>query len=640
MPDGGLGQEPTVGTQVKDGRDANLGAPARALEAVRAAACDTAAQVLGERGFVIHAAPDEHWTGTLSLPRSGITMPVEVRLPTSFPDSLPKVVVPLDRLPKRVAHVDGTGTLCVAPTSNTFLDADRPGDLVAEVLARATEVLDLGMLGETDAELDAEFQAYWSPTDVTTTLSYCDVDGPPRSVVICHLTGGSRLIDKSQVLADRVEDVERWASNVGAKVGSVQQGLFVPVNASVPLPLPDEPTTVSQIARLIGRHGTTAAQQLFHRSIERADYPQLVLLSMPEAPAGAGRRLAAIRIKRPDLVLLKEAERGFRSGHVPAWRLLARIGREAVERLHVQRVDATYLVTRGGTVTRPAGAIVAVVGVGAVGSEVARNLAAIGVGGIRLVDADRMAVENVHRHALGMSSTGHSKVAALMFELGRSFPHLQVDGRAQSVEALLTAEPSFLLEADLILLATGEETLERRLNRLLRNGPPRLHTWLEPLGIGGHAFACGGRAHDSVEPDPPAPGCYECLYRPDARAGLLNRTAFTASGQEIRQSLAGCAGTFSPFSSIDARRTAADATELATRVLTHATPVPVLASWRGLHTGFEAAGYRLSARAQQVSPGARVEITGVDLIRSDCPICSASARPAAHRLGDDKGDTL
>lgn len=591
----------------------SLAAPANTLEAVRAAARDVAVRALAERGFLMYTAPDEYWAGTLSLPRSCTTLPVEVRLPSSFPDALPKVAVRQDRLPKRVAHVDASGTVCVVPTSNVFVDADRPADLVAEALRRATEVLDQGLLGETDADLDAEFHAYWVPTDFTTTLSYCDVDGPARQIIICQLTGGSKLTDESRMLADRVEDIERWATHIGAKVGSVHSGLVVPVSASVPLAMPAQPTTVSQIALLIARHATPSAQQLFHRAIERADYPQLVVLSMPEAPAGAGRRLAAIRIKQPDRALLKEAQRGFRPGHVPAGRVLAQIGGVAVERLEVQRVDSAYLGARGGAATRLTGATVTLVGVGAVGSEVARNLAAIGVGHLRLVDPDRMAAENVHRHALGMNSTGYTKATALKVELEQRFPHLHIDQRTLRVEKLLTDEPAFLLEADLILLATGEETLERRLNRLLQGGPPRVHTWLEPLGIGGHSFACGG-PRESSAPNEPAAGCFECLYRPDDTVGLINRTALTAPGQEIRQSLAGCAGTFSPFSPLDARRTAVDATELAARVLTRAVTLPALVTWRGMHTPFEAAAYQLSVRARQVRPGSRVEISGPDLV--------------------------
>lgn len=241
------------------------------------------------------------------------------------------------------------------------------------------------------------------------------------------------------------------------------------------------------------------------------------------------------------------------------------------------------------------------------------------------------AAENVHRHALGMNSTGYKKATALKAELEQRFPHLDIDPRTLRVEALLTDEPAFLLEADLIVLATGEETLERRLNRLLQGGPPRVHTWLEPLGIGGHAFACGGYTERPARNEPAA-GCFECLYRPDDTVGLINRTALTAPGQEIRRSLAGCAGTFSPFSALDARRTAVDATELAARVLTRAVTLPALVTWRGMHTPFEAAAYEMSLRARQLPPGSRVEVNGPDLVRQDCPICTLSVRATAQAI--------
>jgi molybdopterin-synthase adenylyltransferase len=131
-------------------------------------------------------------------------------------------------------------------------------------------------------------------------------------------------------------------------------------------------------------------------------------------------------------------------------------------------------------------------------------------------------------------------------------------------------------------------------------------------------------------PNEPATGCFECLYRPDDTVGLINRTALTAPGQEIRQSLAGCAGTFSPFSPLDARRTAVDATELAARVLTRAVTLPALVTWRGMHTPFEAAAYQMSVRARQVPPGSRVEVKGPDLVRQDCPICNLSVHATAQ----------
>ena len=595
------------------GPGAELTAPAAALQAARVAARAMAADTLVARGFVLESAPEERWVGELLLQRSGVALQVRVSLPPAFPDALPRIAVSPENLSKRVAHVELTGDVCFVRSTNVLIDADRPADLVRDALERASRVLDAGLLGESDADLDAEFESYWVPTDATEILSLCDSDGPARQLILCELTGGPKLTDQSRMLADRIEEVERWAKNIGAKVGTVHHGLFIPVDGSVRF-AGTQDTTVSEIAWLILSRGTAAGQRMFKDAIEHADYPQLIVLSMPPVPADAGRRLAAVRIRRPDLKLLKEAARGFRPGRVPAARVLARIGRGAVSRLSLQRVDRAYVTARGGAATRLGKATVTVVGIGAVGSEVARNLASLGIGHLRFVDDDSMTPENVQRHALGMKSAGYKKVTSLIAELQSSFPHLDVDGRIARAETLLQSDPAFLLGSDLIVIATGEETLERRLNRILRVGPPRVHTWLEPLGIAGHAFACGGS--DSMQ------GCFECLYRPDDEVGLKNRTALTAHDQEIRRSLAGCAGTFAPFSPLDARRTAVDAAELVARILTGAAVAPVLITWRGLRTDFEAAGYKLSGRATRVPPGARVEVAGADIVRANCPVCA------------------
>jgi len=124
-------------------------------------------------------------------------------------------------------------------------------------------------------------------------------------------------------------------------------------------------------------------------------------------------------------------------------------------------------------------------------------------------------------------------------------------------------------------------------------------------------------------------GCFECLYLRDAQHALFNRAALTAPGQEIRRSLAGCAGTFSPFSALDARRTAVDAAELAARIIANVAPTPVLVTWRGLHTAFEEEHYKLSLRAQRITAGARVEVVGAELLKEDCAGCAAM--PVAAR---------
>jgi hypothetical protein len=372
--------------------------------------------------------------------------------------------------------------------------------------------------------------------------------------------------------------------------------------------------------------------------LEHDGLPQTIILSLPEATAGGGRRLVGATINRPVKGLSQFAADGFRARKIPAQRLLHLMRRAVVERIRPERADHAFLVARGGAAAQLAKATVVVVGAGAVGSEILRNLAALGVGKIRIVDPDVMQLDNVHRHVLGVHDVGRSKALSLTVELEFCFPHIDVTFRPSYVETVLASEPEYLLAADVIVLATGEETLERRLNRLLLLGPPRLHSWLEPLGLAGHAFACGGRELGGVVPR----GCFECLYKITRPYGLFNRAALTAPGQEIRHTFAGCAGTFSPFSPLDARRTALGAADLAARVLTGTATMPLLASWRGLHSAFEEAGHLLSERALEIAPGAQVEVSGRALWRDDCPACGdgACAASTESNPGADASGTV
>jgi molybdopterin/thiamine biosynthesis adenylyltransferase len=273
---------------------------------------------------------------------------------------------------------------------------------------------------------------------------------------------------------------------------------------------------------------------------------------------------------------------------------------------------------------------VTLVGVGSVGSEVAAHLAALGVRRLRLIDPDEVEAANVHRHALGVAHLGLKKAEALAQELARRFPHLDIGAVAGRAEDVLAGDPALFSGADLVVLAAGEETIERRLATLLDGGPPLLHTWVEPLGIAGHALA-----HGALGVDGRSAGCYECLFDVREGLGLVNRAALTAPGQEIRRSLAGCAGTFSPFSALAARRTALEAAELAGGVLAGELPESTLVTWRGDRTEFEAAGLRLSARARTIGPGERRSLSGREFARAGCAVCGGPA--AARSRPADRG---
>jgi len=288
------------------------------------------------------------------------------------------------------------------------------------------------------------------------------------------------------------------------------------------------------------------------------------------------------------------ALKGFRPRSMPVWREFEWIRTQPVVRSRVDRLDLDYLLPRAGGSPGFMARTAVIIGCGAVGSALVEKLAGLGIGTLRLIDNDVLLSENIHRHALGLEYIHINKAKALQGALGKRFPHLKVDHREGSILKVMREEPSFVAGADVVCIAVGDETLELRLDRLLRFSVPRIHAWVEPLSIGGHVLATGCAE---------GTGCFRCLLRSDEVRGLVNRSAFADSGQRFDRSVAGCAGSFTPFTGLDADRTAAEATRLVAAILSGAQKRNVLRSWFGDPATFLNAGFRLSPRAALFQPG-------------------------------------
>lgn len=157
---------------------------------------------------------------------------------------------------------------------------------------------------------------------------------------------------------------------------------------------------------------------------------------------------------------------------------------------------------------------VAVVGVGALGSQVADLLGKAGVGGLFLVDNDLMTAGIRVRNQLDLSDVGQSKVSATAVRALRVDPWLEPGCRqarlgqplagpneafTQQLDDEIVAE---LAGCDLIVNATASPVPGRYLSQIGNElGVPVIHTWVS-------AGAWGGRV---LRQRPAASGCSLCL---------------------------------------------------------------------------------------------------------------------------------
>jgi molybdopterin/thiamine biosynthesis adenylyltransferase len=172
--------------------------------------------------------------------------------------------------------------------------------------------------------------------------------------------------------------------------------------------------------------------------------------------------------------------------------------------------------------------LVVVVGVGSVGSPLARNLVASGVGHLLLVDGDVLEPANVARHELPGEYIGWNKAEAMAVWLSKTFhaadirayPHHFDHQLADAqVDALLT-------HADLIVIATHNREAQRRVaRRALALDIPAVVPGLYEDG-GGEVFVQLG----------PAQACFMCwdAFR-QANADVRDVSALNADGMAVVQ---------------------------------------------------------------------------------------------------------
>lgn len=567
----------------------------KALEQERDAARNLAAEELVSNGFT--RGDDGHFLGQLVHNDERISIRVE--LPPSFPDEPLSIFLGKAADLRRRAHIERNGRICLYPPSGYLTDVTRPAQVVVDSLQRAREVL----FGEEDT-LTSEFLAYWRMSESTSQVVITTCSLSESKVVAAFTTAGGRTF-----IADDTNSAKRWIENAGFSTKETASAFLAALTALPEPPEFDHVSTIHEIAELIRAHATKETKDAFERWLKDQGLPATLILTAP-SPDAIGHVVFAADLRKATGKAAVAVRKGFRPGRVPAALEVARSGSMPATRFAPTRADPHYLLARGGADARLLGSSVCVVGCGALGSQIALQLASAGVGQLRLIDNEPLEFDNIYRHVLGAAQVGHSKADAMKALLLSKYPHIAVTSFFKRVEEVLDDSSEVLTGSDLIVIALGSETLELRLNGFLRLSTPRVHAWLEPLGLGGHVLAVGTADR---------PMCFECLFARDESTGLRNMASLAQPGQEFLQTIAGCSGTFAPFGEVDAVQASVEATRISINALCSDAPQPSVTSWISDETAFLAEGLQLSRRGELLQETRR-EVRD-DYARPDCPSC-------------------
>jgi molybdopterin-synthase adenylyltransferase len=475
-----------------------------------------------------------------------------------------------------IPHVMLSGMICFLDDEGLVLDRRRPIDVVRESFERVYQTLRAGVTGENHSDFVDEFEVNWQrlPGAITVISSLEPADEVAEVIIGSHKQDNipPRLVRQAQDIIH--------IPNARSIPGSwtAERAIYVPLEPGTLLvpPRPDSPFwDLNDVRGLLAHCSTANRERLNHLIQGRIHDHEYLFVGLPR-PAG-GIALFGIRFDGVERHPL--AEQG------QAQRLTPMV---------VQRRDRGYLVQRGGGHTMLEHKHVLLLGCGAVGGHLAFDLARAGLGLLTLVDYDILLEENTYRHVLGKQYWGQNKAQALMYALKAQLPFTKVQAIPLTLELAVNEGHLHWNKYDLIVSALGNPTSELALNeqiRCMEDGPPILFTWLDPLGIGGHALLTGNGGQ---------PGCFECLYTPpdETDVALNNRASFAAPNQTFRRSLAGCDSLHTPYGAIDAAQTAHLASRLAIDTLLGKEHGNHLRSWKGDSEAFIDEGFQLAPRHQ------------------------------------------
>lgn len=401
---------------------------------------------------------------------------------SGFPWTLPLLALPMATNGISVPHVEKDGHLCLTPSSASF---SLPVGLahLELLISDAENVLRLGRSHANDADFLTEAHSYWSLMGEDCGYFWLTQPAPNGH----ELWAGTRLGSDWAVGGHQALLMD-WVKSSGRLAGD--QEPCIVLRLAAPLLPTEYPRTSRDFLALAASVG---AQNIVDQAIKRWKGQRPLPFVLVFTHAGndvclGGLLLSPFTAKIPN----------SRGSGVPGFRKNGKVHPKAVAlvpgdfpHLRCIPVYRQYLTTRtaGAVPSRLTDAHVVVIGCGAIGGELAVQLAKAGIGNLTLVDGELFDWRNVGRHVLNGNDVGKNKAAAVKAAVLKTFPDAKVTIYSKRWEMLGTDEVEAIQKADIIIAVTGEVASNLRLDALVTIGemPTTVFGFTEAFASAGHA---------------------------------------------------------------------------------------------------------------------------------------------------------
>lgn len=524
---------------------------------------------------------------------------IAVGFPNDFPHELPKFY-DHNNIFGDIPHKMINGFLCFTRNDSLLIDSRRPESILLYCVDRVIKLVEIGMKGENKKDFVEEFEVYWGGVF---TVHAC-IDTTNKKVRELNLWCKNINDDILNVATEKTEILNKTIFNLfklDVKKERKYRCLYIPLKEGTFLfpPLHNK-WSFSKLKENVLSNLSEQNKAQFSHFVKKpvkdiSPIYEYVIIGLPKSNGEYSLFGCILNGNTLKLKSFKRKNKGAQQIHPFV------LNTKAINfyQTKIKRWHPEYLLNRTGGKRQLKDKHVLIAGLGSVGSEVALRFAKAGVKKISLIDFDDMQFENIHRHALGMNSVYDaqdesiheiSKVSAMKAEINSKYPFTDVQIYLSDVVSFIDEGKISKEQIELIVIAIGSPNEEMRINQKLHDlpdAPPTIYSWVEPLGIGGHAL---------VTLNGEKKGCLQCLFSNDVEKPLYNRSAFAEPGQDFSKSITGCGSVFIPYSFLDSERSAMLAVDTGIKLLIGNLIGNPILSWKGQDEVFISQGYKTTSR--------------------------------------------
>lgn len=546
------------------------------------------------------------WQGNIHC--NGTPTEIIVALTIGFPDELPKIYLTSDFKHLPIPHVDNNLFVCTFDTDSTDFFSEKTESILDETIEKARKIISDGLSGVNNSDFETEFLAYWELGVKLTVYSIFKPDDHIRTLKMAQVPIRKDKI--AYLIAENEKNIRSFTENLNPDISlDVPLINFHPI-LYLPIPTPFSPPfpkTNSELFALLDMYDSRYSDALLS-FLKKSNYGGSVIFSV----IVDGEYVVAGWHHKP--VNTKEISKGFRPGNVHSSVIKSRIATEPIERFGVDRIDSVRLQSRvGKDISSLQNKTVCIIGCGSIGSKITSALAQAGISSFILIDKDYLEAENIGRHLCGVTDIGRSKVDAVSGRIRENSPCSSASCIPKSFYKSYTEDQQLILSSNLIISATANPALERRLNNLSLNVtgfPSVLYSWTEPFGIACHAvLICNSQK-----------SCFECCLDSNNLSYIPQVVKFER-GTFTRHE-AGCQSSFTPYSSVDADQAASIATRLALQWLSGDITQNTRCAFVGDIQKARQMGLEISDMYKDVP--SFITLSSIIQKKSDCRACSSS----------------